>query len=186
MGHVDRLLLLLDLLGAIDAGRDGGHHVAPPCAVFSPLRCCREATPSVAGARIFESRLDPVKQFHFRWRWTGASSIVLALPLSGHTHPLLTGVIHELPYGPETVERVHGRDHRPPDRPLSHGKGDRSDLNKRAINHGASSHHSSRSIHCTPRAVTKRWRVPTVRSDTPASSLLTLSREVPAFFVRAS
>src|SRR2546427_7331226 len=73
MGHVDRLLLLLDLLGAIDAGRDGGHHVAPPCAVFSPLRCCREATPSVPRARIFESRLDPVKQFHFRRRWTDAS-----------------------------------------------------------------------------------------------------------------
>src|SRR5713101_7853140 len=59
----------------------------------------------------------------------GRLSIVLALPLSGHTHPLLTHVIHELPYVPETVERVHGRDHRPPDRPLS-------DLNKRAISHG--------------------------------------------------
>src|SRR6266566_2029415 len=94
MGHVDRLLLLLDLLGAIDAGRDCGHHVAPPCAVFSPLRCCREATPSVAGARIFESRLDPVKQFYSRWRWTGASfyRAKLALPLSGHTHPLLIGL----------------------------------------------------------------------------------------------
>src|SRR5712692_8498428 len=66
----------------------------------------------------------------------GRPSIGLALPLSGHTHPLLTDVIHELPYVPETVERVHGSDHRPPDGPLSHGKGDRSDLNKRAVNHG--------------------------------------------------
>ena len=63
MGHVDGLLLFLDLMGAVDADRDGGHHVAPPCAVFSHLRCCREAAPSVAGARIFESRLDPVKRF---------------------------------------------------------------------------------------------------------------------------
>src|SRR3989442_14954866 len=117
MGHVDGLLLFLDLLGAVDADRDGGHHVAPPCAVFSPLRCCREATPSVPGARIFESRLDPVKQFHFHRRWTGVSFIVLVLSLSGHMHPLLTDVIHELPYVPETVERVHGSDHRPPDRP---------------------------------------------------------------------
>src|SRR5882724_5060642 len=96
------------------------------------------STPSVAGARIFEPRLDPVKevQVHFRWRWTGRLSIVLALSLRGHTHPLLTAVIHELPDVPETVERLHDSDHRPPDRPLSHGKGDRSDLNKRAINHG--------------------------------------------------
>jgi hypothetical protein len=60
----------------------------------------------------------------------------LALPLSGHTHPLLTEVIHELPYVPEIVERVHGSDHRPPYRPLGSGEGDRSDLNKRAISHG--------------------------------------------------
>ena len=66
MGHVDGLLLFLDLMGAVDADRDDGHHVAPPCAVFSPLRCCRDAAPSVAGARIFESRLDPVKHFNFR------------------------------------------------------------------------------------------------------------------------
>src|SRR5713226_9240341 len=66
----------------------------------------------------------------------GRLSIGLALPLCGHTHPLLTEVIQELPYVPETVERVHGRDHRPPYRPLSHGKGDRRDLNERAINHG--------------------------------------------------
>src|SRR5260370_42377675 len=58
----------------------------------------------------------------------GRLSIVRALPLCGHTHPLLTEVIHELPYVPETVERVHGRDHRPPYRSLSHGKGDRRDL----------------------------------------------------------
>src|SRR6266849_4584581 len=69
--HVDGLLLFLDLMGAVDAERDDGHHVAFPCAVFSPLRYCREAAPSVPGARIFESRLNPVKQFHFRWRWTG-------------------------------------------------------------------------------------------------------------------
>src|SRR2546422_5447806 len=66
----------------------------------------------------------------------GRLSIVLALPLSGHTHPLLTAVIHELPYVPETVERIHSSYHRPPDRPLSNGKGDRSDLHKRAISHG--------------------------------------------------
>src|SRR5713101_5934172 len=66
----------------------------------------------------------------------GRLPIVLAFPLSGHTQPLLTEVIHELPYVPETVERVHGRDHRPPHRPLSSGEGDRSDLNKRTINHG--------------------------------------------------
>src|ERR1700674_435221 len=58
----------------------------------------------------------------------GRLPIVLVLPFSGHTQPLLTEVIHELPYVPETVERVYGSDHRPP--------GDRSDLNKRAINHG--------------------------------------------------
>jgi hypothetical protein len=45
-------------------------------------------------------------------------------------------VIQELPYVPETVERVHGRDHRSPHRPLSHGESDRSDLNRRAINRG--------------------------------------------------
>src|SRR6266404_7108643 len=56
MGHVDGLLLFLDLLGAVDADRDGGHHCRIPCAVFSPIRCCRETTPSVPGARIFESR----------------------------------------------------------------------------------------------------------------------------------
>ena len=61
---------------------------------------------------------------------------MLAVPLSGHTHPLLTEVIRELSYLPETVERVHGSDHRPPHRPLSTGEGDRSDLNKRAIIHG--------------------------------------------------
>src|SRR6266851_7384871 len=136
MGHVDGLLLFLDLLGAVDADRDDGHHVAPPCAVFSPLRCCREATPSVPGAPSFEPRLDPVKQFHVRWGWTGASFYRLALPLRGHTHPLLTEMIHELPYVPETVERVHNSDHRPPHRPLSSGEGDRSDLNKRVISHG--------------------------------------------------
>ncbi len=54
----------------------------------------------------------------------GRLSIVLALPLCGHTHPLLTEVIHELPYVPETVERVHGSDHRLPHRPLSSGEGD--------------------------------------------------------------
>src|SRR6266542_5269143 len=121
MGHVDGLLLFLDLMGAVDADRDGGHHVAPPCAVFSPLRCCREATPFVAGARIFESCPDPVKQFHFRGRWTGRVSLGLALPLSGHTHPLLTEMIRELRYVPEVVERVHGSDHRPPCCPLSNG-----------------------------------------------------------------
>src|SRR5216684_4864812 len=136
MGHVDGLLLFRDLLGAVDADRDDGHHVAPPWAVFSPLRCCREATPSVPGAPSFEPRLDPVKQFHVRWGWTGASFYRLALPLRGHTHPLLTEMIHELPYVPETVERVHGSDHRPPHRPLSSGEGDRSDLNKRVISHG--------------------------------------------------
>jgi hypothetical protein len=59
-------------------------------------------------------------------------------------------VIHELPYVPETVERVHGSDHRPPDRPRSHGKGDRSDLNKRASTMDASSHHSC-SLHAEGR-----------------------------------
>src|SRR6266567_512858 len=80
MGYVDGLLLFLDLLGTVDADRDGGHHVAPPCAVFAPFRCCREATPPVPGARIFGSRLDPVKQFHLRWRWTGASFSRASLP----------------------------------------------------------------------------------------------------------
>src|SRR4030095_8388324 len=43
MGHVDGLFLFLNLVGAVDADRDGQHHVAPPFVVFSPLRCCREA-----------------------------------------------------------------------------------------------------------------------------------------------
>src|SRR2546425_10103003 len=90
MGHVDGLLLFLDLLGAVDANRDGGHHVAPPCAVFSPIRCCREATPSVPRARIFESRLDPVKQFHFRWRWTEAS-FYRASPPAQRSHASTSG-----------------------------------------------------------------------------------------------
>src|SRR5712691_3616370 len=107
MRHVDGLLPFLDLPGAVDADRDG-HHVAPPCTVFSPLRCCREATPSVPGIRIFESCLDPVKQFHVRGRWIGRVFLGLALPLSGHTHPLLTEMIRELPYVPESVERVRG------------------------------------------------------------------------------
>src|SRR5207247_11438124 len=62
-------------------------------------------------ARILESRLDPVKQFYFRWRWTGASfyRAKLALPLSGHTHPLLIGLSRdgEVRYLLETETRLH-------------------------------------------------------------------------------
>src|SRR6266498_4363223 len=56
MGHVDGLLLFLDLTGAVDANRDVGHHVAPPCAVFSPSRCRREAAPSAPGGGLVSSR----------------------------------------------------------------------------------------------------------------------------------
>src|SRR6266851_5923340 len=182
MGHVDGLLLFLDLLGAVDADRDDGHHVAPPCAVFSPLRCCREATPSVPGAPSFEPRLDPVKQFHVRWGWTGASFYRLALPLRGHTHPLLTEMIHELPYVPETVERVHNSDHRPPHRPLSSGEGDRSDLNKRVISHGCL---QSSFLFTARRGRRQALEGPDREVVPPASSCLTHSREGPAFFVSA-
>src|SRR3989454_4908526 len=47
MGHLDGLVLFLDLLGAADADRDVDHHVAPPCAAFSSIQCCREAAPFV-------------------------------------------------------------------------------------------------------------------------------------------
>src|SRR5712691_2486188 len=137
MGHVDGLLLFLDLMGAVDADRDVGHHVAPPSAVFSPIRCRREAAPSVPWGLVSSTRASILSNSPISTGvGQGRRSIVLALPLSGHTHPLLTEVIHELPYVPETVECIQGSDHRPPHRPLCHGKGDRGDLNKRAINHG--------------------------------------------------
>src|SRR2546425_9402008 len=49
MGHIDGLLLFLDLMGAVDADRDVEHHVAPPCAVFSPIAPPRRARPARAG-----------------------------------------------------------------------------------------------------------------------------------------
>src|SRR5712691_4364860 len=153
MRHVDGLLLFLDLPGAVDADREG-HHVAPPGAVFSPLRCCRGDDTVCSWRLISSSRASILSRSSISAGvGQGRLSIVLALPLSGHTHPLLTDVIQELPYVPETVERVHGRDHRPPYRPLSHGKGDRSDLNKRAINHGClqSSFQQIHSLHAEGR-----------------------------------
>src|SRR3989304_3637394 len=75
MGHVDGLLLFLDLMGAVDADRDGGHHVAPPCAVFSSSMPPGSDTVCSWGC-IFESRLDPVKQSSSRRppiRSTGSS-----------------------------------------------------------------------------------------------------------------
>src|SRR6267143_2838786 len=61
MGHADGLLLVLDLLRAVDADREGGRHVAPPCAVFSPIRAAGTRHRLYLGACIVESRLDPVK-----------------------------------------------------------------------------------------------------------------------------
>src|SRR6266851_4475988 len=112
----------------------------------------------------------------------GRLSIVLALPLRGHTHPLLTEMIHELPYVPETVERVHNSDHRPPHRPLSSGEGDRSDLNKRVISHGCL---QSSFLFTARRGRRQALEGPDREVVPPASSCLTHSREGPAFFVSA-
>ena len=59
--------------------------------------------------------------------------LALALPLVGHQHPLLPALIHELPYVPETIQRIQDSDRRLPHRPLMYVKGNRSDLNKMAI-----------------------------------------------------
>ena len=60
----------------------------------------------------------------------------MSLPLVGHQRPLLSALVHELPYVPETIQRIQDSDRRLSRRPRMYVKGNRRHLNKLAGSHG--------------------------------------------------
>ena len=110
LGYQELLLILVIVLVLF-----GGSSPVPPAEPYvdvqSPVNGCR-----LAVQRDRFGRDGPCSRQGSACY--GRLGLALALPLVGHQHPLLPALIDELPYVPETIQRIHGSDHRLPHRPL--------------------------------------------------------------------